>query len=52
MTGEKKTSVWVNALKFTLFMAVGLSIMYFVYQNQEQAYQLECQYKIQYDYPF
>lgn len=49
MTVEKKTSVWVNALKFTLFMAVGLGIMYFVYQNQEQAYQLECQYKIQYD---
>lgn len=31
-----------SLLKFALFLGVGLGILYFVYQNQESAFQAEC----------
>ena len=34
-----------SLLKFALFLGFGLLILYFVYQNQEAAFQLECQCK-------
>lgn len=32
----------VTFLKFSLFLGIGLTILYFVYQRQETAYQAEC----------
>lgn len=34
--------VFINALKFLAFLSLGLIILYFVYQNQNAAYQAEC----------
>ena len=31
-----------NILKFFLFLAIGLGLLYFVYQNQNEAYQAQC----------
>ena len=39
----------VSLVKFLLFFAVGFGILYFVYQNQEAAYQKECSFKLEYD---
>ena len=36
-------------LKFLLFLGVGIGILYFVYQNQEAAFQKECAFKTAYD---
>ena len=33
----------INFLKFSLFLGVGLLILYFVYSNQNAAYQAECE---------
>ncbi len=32
-----------NILKFTLFLSIGLVVLYLVYQHQETAYQAECE---------
>ena len=36
-------SFLINLLKFSLFLGVGLLILYFVYNNQNAAYQAECE---------
>lgn len=36
-------SFLINLLKFSLFLGVGLLILYFVYSNQNAAYQAECE---------
>ncbi|MCH2044662.1 MAG: flippase-like domain-containing protein [Saprospiraceae bacterium] len=41
-TATKKQNSLISILKFLLFISVGFIILYFVYQNQEAAYQLEC----------
>ena len=35
-------SIVINILKFLVFLGVGLVILYFVYQNQNEAYQAQC----------
>lgn len=37
-----KRNVFGQGLKFLLFLSIGLAILYFVYQNQEAAFQAEC----------
>lgn len=37
-----KKKVLGQGLKFLLFLSIGVAILYFVYQNQEAAYQAEC----------
>lgn len=32
----------INVLKFTLFLGVGLTILYFVFKGQDKAYQAQC----------
>jgi glycosyltransferase 2 family protein len=39
---DKKSNLGYNLIKFLLFLGVGLGILYFVYQNQETAFQREC----------
>lgn len=46
-TTPNKQNPIIPALKFLLFISVGLAILYFVYQNQEAAYQLECTCKLE-----
>ena len=51
VSAEKNKTVGLikSILKFLLFLGVGIGILYFVYQNQEAAYQKECAFKAQYD---
>lgn len=49
MAETKKNSPLKTFLQFILFLAVGLTILYFVYSNQEAAYQAECAFKLDYD---
>ncbi len=35
-------NIIINILKFLVFLGVGLVILYFVYQNQNEAYQAQC----------
>ncbi|WCL81926.1 lysylphosphatidylglycerol synthase transmembrane domain-containing protein [Saprospira sp. CCB-QB6] len=49
MAETKKNSPLKTFIQFILFLAVGLSILYFVYSNQEAAYQAECAFKLDYD---
>jgi uncharacterized membrane protein YbhN (UPF0104 family) len=48
---EKNKTVGLikSMLKFLLFLGVGIGILYFVYQNQEAAFQKECAFKTAYD---
>jgi uncharacterized membrane protein YbhN (UPF0104 family) len=47
---ENKTkNTLVSLFKFLLFLGVGIGILYFVYLNQEAAFQKECAFKTQYD---
>jgi hypothetical protein len=51
VSAEKNKTVGLikSMLKFLLFLGVGIGILYFVYQNQEAAFQKECAFKAQYD---
>ena len=42
---DKKPSLGYTLIKFVLFLAVGFGLLYFVFQNQEAAFQRECQCK-------
>ena len=44
---EKKTHPALSIVKFIVFASVGFGILYFVYQNQEASYQLECTCKVE-----
>ncbi len=35
-------NIVINILKFLVFLGIGLVILYFVYQNQNEAYQAQC----------
>lgn len=39
----------LSLLKFLLFFSVGFGILFFVYQNQEAAFQKDCNFKLEYD---